>query len=85
MIDTSTVRKKIILFEDSLWVVDDVRGEEIVMSKLEDDAEVEEFTFDYFESIKFDFEVARLDAVDIMNQVRYFDNVLSKERDNVIM
>ena len=85
MIDTSTVIKKIILFENSLWVVDDVRGETIIMSQLEDDSEVEDFTFDYFESIKFDFEVARLDAVDIMNQVRYFDNVLSKEKDNVIM
>ena len=85
MINISTVRKKIILFENSLWIVDDIRGETIIMSKLEDDSEVEDFTFDYFESIKFDFEMARLDAVDIMNQVRYFDNVLSKEKDNVIM
>ena len=85
MIDISTVRKKIILFENNLWIVDDVRGETIIMSKLEDDSEVEDFTFDYFESIDFDFETARLDAVDVMNQVRYFDNVLVKEKDNVIM
>lgn len=84
MVDISTVRKKIILFENSLWIVDDIFGETIFLSKLESDAEFEEFSLDYFESIKFDFEVARLDAVDIMNQVRYYNNVLSKEKDNVI-
>lgn len=85
MIDTSTVRNKIILFEDDLWIVDDVRGEVIVMSKLEADAEIEEFSFDYFESIDFNFEAARISAVDIMNQVRYYDNVVSKQKDNLIL
>jgi hypothetical protein len=85
MIDTSTVRKKIILFENELWVVDDVYTDTILMSKLESDSEVEEFGFDYFESIKFDFEMARIDAVNIMNQTRFFDNVISKEKDNVVM
>lgn len=85
MIDISTVRNKIILFENELWVVDDVRGEKILMSKLESNTEIEEFSFDYFEAMEFDFETARIEAVDIMNQVRYYDNKLSKEKDNHIL
>lgn len=85
MINVDTVRKKIILFENELWVVDDIRNETIIMSKLESDSEIEEFSFDYFKSIKFDFEVVRIDAVNIMNQTRYYDNRVVKENDNVVL
>ena len=85
MIDLKTLKNKVILFGGSLWIVDDIRDECLLMSKLESGAEMEEFDFEVFDMLKFDFEDARLKAVDVMNQVRFFDNVLTKERDNVVL
>jgi len=79
-------KNKIILFSNDLYIIDDVREEDelVLMSKLESNAEIEEFEFDLFEAIGFCFEEARLKAVDVMNQTRYFDNQLAKEYDNQV-
>jgi len=82
--ETATLKNKIILFEDSLWVIDSVIGDKVLMSKLESNADVEIFDMEVFKAINFDFEKARLDAVDVMNQTRYYDNQLFNEPDNII-
>lgn len=80
------LKNKAILFQSSLYVIDDVREEDdlLLMSKLESNAEIEEFDLDIFRLLDFDFENARLEAVDVMNQTRYYDNILCKEKDSVV-
>ena len=80
----STIKNKIILMGGDLWTIVDVRDDLLLMSKLESNAKIVEFDLndDMFDG--FCFEQARLDAVDVMNQTRYYDNQLSKERDNVV-
>jgi hypothetical protein len=82
--EANTIKNKIILFAGNLWIIDDVREGILLISKLESDAEVVEFDLDDEIFNEFCFEQARLDAVDVMNQTRYYDNVLSKERDNTV-
>ena len=82
--ELNTLKNKIILFANDLWIIDDIYADRLLMSKLESDSEIVEF--DINEDFNdFDFEQARLKAVDVMNQTRYFDNVLVKEKDNRII
>ena len=82
--NTNTIKNKIILMGGDLWTIVDVRDDLLLMSKLESNATIVEFDLndDMFDG--FCFEQARLDAVDVMNQTRYYDNQLSKEKDNVV-
>ena len=86
MKNLNTIKNKVIVFEGNLYVIDEVREDQdkILMSKLESNADVLEYDLDVFRMLDFDFEQARLNAVDVMNQTRYYDNVLVKERDNVV-
>jgi hypothetical protein len=88
------IKNKVILLNGNLVIVDDIRLDEgkILISKLESNAEIEEINLsdldvvmEGLQILDFDFEQARLKAVDIMNQTRYFDNHLSKERDNSVL
>lgn len=80
----NTLKNKIILFENDLWIIDGVYGNRLLMSKLESNSEFEEFSLSE-DFIDFDFEQARLKAVDIMNQTRYYDKYLCKEKDNKVI
>jgi hypothetical protein len=83
--DIKTLKNKIILFEGNLWVIDQVTDSIVIMSTLESNAEILELDLNVLNDMGFDFEYARLQAVNLMNQTRYYDNSLSKEKDNVVM
>jgi hypothetical protein len=75
---------KIILYEGDLITIDAIDDGFIYYSKLESDSELESASICWLESDKFDFEVARIQAVNIMNQTRYFDNKIKKETGNPV-
>ena len=80
----STIKNNIILLGGDLWIIVDVRDNLLLMSKLESNAAIVEFDLNDDMFNEFCFEQARLDAVDVMNQCKYYFDALSKEKDNII-
>jgi hypothetical protein len=83
--DILNFKNKVLLFKGNLWIIDDIIDDVVIMSKLESGAEYIEIEIKSLIESNIDFEQSRLDAINVMNQTRYFDNVLSKENDNIIM
>lgn len=75
---------KIILIKNNLIVVDEINDEFILLSKLESNPKYYCVTYDLLNQMNIDFEQARLNAVNIMNQTKYYNENIEKEKDNII-
>ena len=76
---------KIILYEGDLVTIDLVDDTFVYIRKLESDAELVEVSRYWLEQDRFDFGIARRQAVDVMNQTRYYDNKIKHERGNPVI
>ena len=76
-------KNKIILLFGSLYTVDDIREDEgkIIVSKLESDSQAEEILINDLDVDLYD---AREQAVEIMNEIKYYENVVEKQTDNPV-
>jgi len=76
-------KNKIVLLFGSLYTIDDIREDEgmIIVSKLESDSQAEEILINDLDVDLYD---AREQAVEIMNEIKYYENVVEKQTDNPV-
>jgi hypothetical protein len=82
--DPTCYINKIILYQGDLVTVDAVDDVLVYLRKLESDGEVIEASLYWLERDTFSFEEARIKAVNVMNQTRYYDNIVKKEMNNPV-
>jgi len=83
--DPNRYLNKIILYQGDLVTVDAVDDAIVYFRKLESDGEVIEASLYWLERDTFSFEQARREAVNVMNQTRYYDNIIKKEPNNTLL